>query len=250
MNKNQQESSNRQTEYVDRIKDDANIFRIVKLTKNNLKEELQLKENSELFKLLREIVTRQWNPSESKPLIVYPVENFESFLNKKAKTIYLTKVCSTVIEYNVLNFLFWEFNSYNHKFLFNLLQRFYTRKHTFPITYYTTGQRKANLIQYIALEAEITLEKGYDYYIPRMAKLYNYLADKGIIKFCNLDKLNVVPLFSKENNTVCFTVWPLGSVNETHIDINKKLPFDIFVNEGEVIYNFNWNQIDQLCQNK
>jgi hypothetical protein len=212
-----------QEQYIESIADRADIYQIVTLYKSligvPLSSEGQAirKEDNEkqkqLFTLIKELSNRHWDPTKGNPLPIYNFcicgnDLFELYLNKESRKIYNRTKSNTIIE-------FWD-----------LIKR----------------EKTAHLVQYISLEAEITPDKGTDYYLLRLGKLFNNLVKRGIIKYCVLGNAMMVPL---QNNKVCFSIFPV-TVQGHQNELNKLVGFEVFVMEGNMVANFDWTQIDKL----
>lgn len=185
----------------------------------------------------------------------YEVKGFENFLTKKAKKIYLNKSGNTVHEYfNVVHKLF-KFIKFNinvddlyvpfekRKRIISLYEE--KAKFKFIKSIGFEIERKAILIHYIALEATLNKEYSVDFYVKKIAKLFNYLAKKKVVEIASFQDVMIVPIAKKDK--VVFNLWSGVRLSNNGVsDINKAAGIEVFVNEGDFIANFNWNLIDNL----
>ncbi len=243
----------RTADYINSIRDKVDVYKIIDLSTHDLDNQLKQKQNSELFQLCNQIANNEFDPNKQKPLQFLNYEGFEKLLNKKAQKIYLNKSRNTVYEYweishKFLPIKFLSFNTPNWVWkILNVKRTWLSITNSFLRTgFEIVGFKKYvryNLIHYISLEVKLSESTSIDFYINKLAKLFNYLSDKNIITTTTLDKVFIVPM--SFSNSIVINVFT-GVMREDIKELNKLVGFDVFVREGDMIYNFDWSLIDKL----
>jgi len=252
----------RTEKYLESIKEGTDIFKIVKLYKEELPQQLELKEQSELLQLLTRLRSTN-SVVQDNPLPIYYLQNFEQYLSKEAKKVYLRDSRNTVYEYLVCSFRFWPFYKWvefdtSDKFVFSwLVETPITNRYQFYYRYYKrklrdfffTSYLKHSLVAYISLEGRVDEIHTIEYYSQKLGKLYNHLVKKDFIWLANLNKVMLVQIHN--SNIICFNIFPVskncGPYEYTlEKTLNERLGFDVFVREGESIPNFDWTLLDKL----